>query len=208
MLILILVARFRCFGLILNMMDKPSSNDLTQLLLDLRDGNKEALDKLMPVVYGELRRLARGYLQNERRDHSLQATALVNEAYLRLIGNRQMNWQSRAHFFGVAAQQMRRILVDHARTHKAAKRGGSACKVSLSQARNAAAQPAFEVVALDVALDELAQLDPQQSRLVELRFFGGLSIEETAEVLNLSPATVKRHWATARAWLYQRVSEV
>lgn len=189
-------------------MDKPSSNDLTQLLLDLRDGNKEALDKLMPVVYDELRRLARGYLQNERREHSLQATALVNEAYLRLIGNRQMNWQSRAHFFGVAAQQMRHILVDHARTRKAAKRGGSACKVSLSQARNAAAPPALDVVALDVALDELAQLDPQQSRLVELRFFGGLSIAETAEVLNLSPATVKRHWATARAWLYQRVSAV
>lgn len=187
-------------------MARPSSNNLTQLLLDLRDGNKEALDRLMPVVYRELRRLARGFLQNERRDHTLQATALVNEAYLRLIGNHKMNWESRAHFFGVAAQQMRRILVDHARTHKATKRGGSAFRVSLSQARQMAAQPALDVVALDVALDELAQLDPQQSRLVELRFFGGLSIEETANVLNLSPATVKRHWATARAWLYQRVS--
>ena len=178
-----------------------SSERVSKLLLNWGQGDQGAREALIPLVYDELRRLARRYLRRERPDHTLQSAALVNEAYLRLIRQDQPQWQNRAHFFGVAAQLMRHILVDHARNRAAAKRGAGAPRltldpdVALPQARD------VDLVALDDALNQLAALDPQQSRLVELRFFGGLSIEETSVVLGVSPATVKREWATARAWL-------
>lgn len=159
----------------------------------------------MPLVYDELRRLARHYLQRERADHTLQSTALVHEAYARLIGQNSPDWQNRAHFFGVAAQLMRQILVDYARSHRAAKRGGSVCKLPLDDADSHASKADIDVIALDDALQSLAKLDPQQSRVVELRFFAGLSIEDTSEVLGLSPSTVKRDWNTARVWLYREL---
>jgi RNA polymerase sigma factor (TIGR02999 family) len=173
--------------------------------LNWGQGDQGAREALIPLVYDELRRLARRYLRRERPDHTLQSAALVNEAYLRLIRQDQPQWQNRAHFFGVAAQLMRHILVDHARNRAAAKRGAGAPRltldpdVALPQARD------VDLVALDDALNQLAALDPQQSRLVELRFFGGLSIEETSVVLGVSPATVKREWATARAWLQREM---
>ncbi len=188
-------------------MNNSSTQDVTQLLQAWCAGDRAALDQLMPVVYHELRRLAEGQLRRERPGHSLQPTALVNEVYLQLIGQRQMDWRNRAHFFGAAAELMRRILVDHARAHNAAKRGGGAYKVSLGDVAAVIEQQGVEVIALDQALCELAQLDPQQARLVELRYFGGLSVEETAEALGLSPATVKRHWQSARAWLHQRLTQ-
>ena len=181
----------------------PAPRDVTQWLIDWRNGKQEALAQMMPLVYNELRRLAQRYLQRERPDHTLQATALVHEAYLRLVDQRQAQWQNRAHFFGLAAQMMRRILVDHARHHHAAKRGGAEPKLSLDEAVWVSAEHATDLTALDDALTRLAVLDPQQSRLVELRFFGGLTIDETAEVLGVSPATVKREWRLARAWLYR-----
>jgi RNA polymerase sigma factor (TIGR02999 family) len=183
----------------------PTRPDVTQLLVDWGNGSQEALDRLMPLVYGELRRLAARYLHRERPDHTLQATALVHEAYLRLIDQRQARWQNRAHFFGVAAQAMRRILVDHARRHHAAKRGSAEPKLSLDEAFNASHARAADVIALDDALTSLASLDRRQSQIVEFRFFGGLSIEEVAEVLSVSPATVKREWNMAKAWLYREV---
>jgi len=161
----------------------------------------------MPVVYGELRRLAQHYLRRERPDHTLQATALVHEAYLRLVDQRAVTWQNRAHFFGVAAQLMRRILVDHARRHHAAKRGGTALKVSLNDVVLAAEERAEDLVALDDALNRLAAMDPRQGRVVELRLFGGLTVEETAEVLRISPATLKREWTTAKAWLSREIRQ-
>ena len=161
----------------------------------------------MPVVYGELRRLAQHYLRRERPDHTLQATALVHEAYQRLVDQRAVTWQNRAHFFGVAAQLMRRILVDHARRHHAAKRGGTALKVSLNDVVLAAEERAEDLVALDDALNRLAAMDPRQGRVVELRLFGGLTVEETAEVLRISPATVKREWTTAKAWLSREIRQ-
>ena len=182
-----------------------SSERVSKLLLNWGQGDQGAREALIPLVYDELRRLARRYLRRERPDHTLQSAALVNEAYLRLIRQDQPQWQNRAHFFGVAAQLMRHILVDHARNRAAAKRGAGAPRltldpdVALPQARD------VDLVALDDALNELAALDPQQSRLVELRFFGGLSIEETSVVLGVSPATVKREWATARAWLQREM---
>lgn len=160
----------------------------------------------MPMVYGELHRLARRYLRRERSDHTLQSTALVHEAYLRLVDQKGVQWQNRAHFFAVAAQMIRRILVDHARTHNAEKRGGGACKLALDEAIAVPQRRDLNLVALDEAIDGLAAIDPQQGRIVELRFFGGLSIEETAEVLSISPATVKRDWAVAKAWLYRDLS--
>jgi RNA polymerase sigma factor (TIGR02999 family) len=160
----------------------------------------------MPLVYDELRRLARYYLRQERTDHTLQSTALVHEAYLRLAGGNAPQWQNRAHFFGVAAHLMRQILVEHARGHDAAKRGGSAIKLALDDAVALPRQIDVDVVALDKALNELSELDAQQSRIVELRFFGGLTIEDTSEVLRISPATVKRDWVTARAWLYRAMT--
>src|SRR5678815_2010380 len=175
-------------------------DDVTRLLRAWSDGDQQALNDLMPAVYTEVRKLARSYLRRERPDHTLQPTALVNEAYLRLIDQRQVRWNNRAHFFGIAAQMMRRVLVDHARSRKADKRGSGEAAVVLDEALEIANVQNVDVVAVDEALAALAALDERQARIVELRFFGGLSIEETAEVVGLSPATVKREWAAARAW--------
>jgi RNA polymerase sigma factor (TIGR02999 family) len=177
---------------------------VTQLLIRWTEGDKQALEDLLPLVYDELRRLARRYLQQERPGHTLQSTALVHEAYLRLI-DQNVNWQNRAHFFGIAAQMMRRILVDHARSRSAAKRGDGACRVILDEGLVALPERDLDVVALDGALSNLAKIDPQQSKIVELRFFAGLSIEDTSEVLHISPATVKRDWAMAKAWLLREM---
>jgi len=179
---------------------------VTQLLVSWSDGNEAALNQLTPLVYDELRRLASRYLRNERPDHTLQSTDLVHEAYLRLVDQQNVRWQSRAHFFGIAAQMIRRILVDHARRRQAAKRGAGPVKLALDEAVVASEPRDFDLVALDEALENLAKLDPQQSRVVELRFFAGLSIEETAEVLKISSATVKRDWTTAKAWLFRDLS--
>jgi RNA polymerase sigma factor (TIGR02999 family) len=187
-------------------MAASSPTDVTQMLLDWSKGNQSALDKLMPLIYDELRRLASSYLRRERPDHTLQATALVHEAYLRLADQQHLHFQSRAHFFGLAAQVIRGILVDHARSHYAAKRGGALRKLSLDEAIEVEERREVDLIALDEALASLALLDPQQSRIVELRYFGGLTIEETAEFLRISPATVKRDWNTARAWLHREIS--
>ena len=187
--------------MIAGMMMSQVSPDVTQLLLEWNDGHKQALDQLMPIVTEELRKLARSYLQDERDSHTLQPTALVNELYLRLVDRRRVTWQSRSHFFGFAATTMRRILVDHARAHRTAKRGGGVKTVTLDEALGLPDQPEIDLVALDDALHDLAKLDPRQSRLVELRFFAGLNIEEAAEVLGIGHATVSRDWTTAKAWL-------
>jgi RNA polymerase sigma factor (TIGR02999 family) len=184
----------------------PSSPDVTQLLFAWSNGDRAARDELMPLVYEELRRLAHRYMGRERPDHTLQTSALVNEAYLRLIDQKDVKWQNRAHFFGIAAQMMRRILVDYARKRSFAKRGGDLRSVPLEEAVIVTPQRAAEVVALDDALTNLAELDPRKSQIIELRFFGGLSIEETAEVLGVSPGTVMRDWTLARAWLRREVS--
>ena len=178
-----------------------SSLDVTVLLKEISSGNRDALAKLVPVVYDELRRLAAYYLRQERSDHTLQATALVHEAYLRLVDQRHMDWNNRNHFFGVAAHLMRRILLMHAREHRAAKRGGAAQKISLDETAIFSPAQAEELVYLDELLTRLSALDAQQERVVELRFFAGLSVEETAELMGISPATVKRDWAMAKAWL-------
>jgi len=183
-----------------------SSSPITVLLVRWREGDRAALDQLMPIVYDELRRLARHYLRQERSDHTLQSTALVHEAYLRLAGGNPPEWQGRAHFFGIAARIMREILVEHARGHNAAKRGGTACRLSLDDAIALPNHTDVDIVELDRALSKLASLDEQQSRIVELRFFSGLTIEDTSEVLGISPATVKRDWVTARAWLYRAMT--
>lgn len=178
---------------------------ITELLIDWGHGDQAALDKLMPLVYDELRRLANNYLRREAAGHTLQPTALVNEAYLKLVGQKT-NWQNRAHFFAISAKLMRRILVDHARQRQAAKRGGSEQqRISITSAETIMKQPAIDLLALNEALDELARMDPQQGRIVELKFFGGLSIEETAEVLGISHATVERDWKVARAWLRRQL---
>jgi RNA polymerase sigma factor (TIGR02999 family) len=187
-------------------MGKPTPTDVTRLLLDWSRGDRTALDRLMPLVYDQLRALADRSLCHERSGHTLQGTALVHEAYLKLVDQRQVRWQDRAHFFGVAAQLMRRILVDHARRHRAAKRGSGERRLPLDEAEAAASQPPLvDWLALDGALDRLATLDERQARIVELRFFGGLTIEETAAVLQVSPATVKNDWSLARAWLYREL---
>jgi RNA polymerase sigma factor (TIGR02999 family) len=183
-----------------------SPQNVTQLLVEGSKGNREALDQLLPIVYEELRRQAARYLRRERAGHTLQTTALIHEAYIRLIDQRSVQWQNRAQFFGVAAQLMRRILVDHARTRKRAKRGGSNLRVSLDQAMAVTKDPDLDLIALDEALQRLAEIDAQQSRVVELRFFSGLSVEETAEVLGISPATVKRDWSVAKAWLHREIT--
>jgi len=180
--------------------------NVTQLLIGWGQGDKEALDRLVPIVYDELRRQAARYLRHERAGHTLQTTALIHEAYLRLIDQKNVHWQNRAHFFGIAAQLMRRILVDHARTRKRAKRGGSDMRVPLEDAVAIARAPQLDVVALDEALNRLAEIDEQQGKIVELRFFSGLTVEETAEVLGISPATVKRDWSMAKAWLHSEIS--
>ena len=187
-------------------MSGDTQADVTGLLANWSNGDQQALEELMPLVYGELRRLAKAYLRRERSDHTLQSTALVNEAFLRLVNQRNVQWKNRAHFFGIAAQLIRRILVDHARAHQADKRGAGAFKLSLDEAIGVAEKQDLDLVALDDALKRLTELDPQQGRIVELRFFAGLSIEETGEVLGVSPATVKREWSTARAWLYRDLS--
>jgi RNA polymerase sigma factor (TIGR02999 family) len=180
---------------------------VTGLLQAWGGGDHAALDQLVPIVYEELHRQAQRYLQRENPGHTLQTTALVHEAYLRLVDQRQARWQNRAQFFGIAAQLMRRILVDHARRHQAAKRGGSAIQVPLDEGGVPAVESDVDLVALDDALTRLARLDPQQARVVELRYFTGLGIEETAVALGISPATVKREWAMARAWLRRELGE-
>jgi RNA polymerase sigma factor (TIGR02999 family) len=175
--------------------------EITQLLINWRHGDKAALDQLMPLVYEELRRLARGFMGRERSDHTLQTSALINEAYLRLVDQDGTNWQNRAHFFAVAAQIMRHILIDHARSYGYEKRGAGAKRVGLDEAIVLSEERARELVALDEALTSLATVDPRKSRIIELRFFGGLNIDETAEVMELSPTTVQREWRAAQAWL-------
>jgi RNA polymerase sigma factor (TIGR02999 family) len=186
-----------------------SSATITQLLTKWRNGDQAALDELLPQVYSELRRLARYYLHQERPDHTLQPSDLVHEAYLRLIDEKEIDWQNRAHFFGIAAVRMRHILVEHARSRQAAKRGGRGggeYRISLSEADRLGENRDVKLLALDEALQRLEALDPQKSRIVELRYFGGLTIEETAEALKISPATVKRDWRMARAWLRSEIS--
>ncbi len=180
--------------------------NVTHLLIQWSNGDATALDALMPLVYEELRRLAQHYLSREKPGHTLSSTALVHEAYLRLVTQKEVTWQNRAHFFGVASRMMRRILVDHARRYGYAKRGGGAMTLALDDTVAAEKPREIDLVALDDALKSLAKLDERQSRMVELRFFGGLSIEETSEVLGVSAPTVKREWATARAWLYREIS--
>ena len=192
--------------LVISMSD--ASENVTQLLVDWSRGNKEALDRLVPIVYQELRRQAARYLKRERAGHTLQTTALIHEAYLRLVDQKNVHWQNRAHFFGIAAQLMRRILVDHARARNRAKRGGSYIRVSLNEESAVASAKDLDIVALDQALNRLAEIDPQQSRVVELRYFSGLNVDETAEVLGISPATVKREWRMAKAWLHREISGV
>jgi RNA polymerase sigma factor (TIGR02999 family) len=184
----------------------PSSHEVTRLLADWRGGDQEALDRLMALVYDELRRIAGRYMRGERENHTLQTSALVNEAYLRLADHRNIDWQNRAHFFGVAAHAMRHVLVDHARSRDRLKRGGGALKVALDEAVDVADEEAAELVALDDALRSLAAFDERKARVVELRYFGGLTTEEAAEVLGESPATVERDWSAARAWLMRELS--
>ncbi len=180
----------------------PSPGEITELLLEWRHGNQAALERLMPLVYDELHRLAELYMRQERPGHTLQPTALVHEAYLRLVGTESPSWQNRAHFFAAAAQAMRHILVDHARRRRAAKRARVGFLLTLDNLASPLGERTVDLITLDRALTHLAAFDPRKSQIVELRFFGGLSIRETAEVLGLSPATVSRHWRLARAWLY------
>ena len=182
-----------------------SPSQITVLLEQWGQGDRQALEQLTPLVYSELHRLASQYLRRERPDHTLQSTALVNEAYLKLVGQHSMRWQNRAHFFGIAAQLIRRILVDYARSRYAEKRGSSAPKLSLEEITESAAARDLDLIALDDALEDLAKIDARQSRVVELRFFAGLSVEETAEILQMSPATVKREWTAAKAWLFRQL---
>jgi RNA polymerase sigma-70 factor (ECF subfamily) len=184
-------------------MPEPSSNNITQLLLDWRNGDQAALEHLMPIVYDELRRLARHYMVSERPGHTLQSTALIHEAYLQLV-DRHVPWEGRAHFFGIAARLMRQILIQHARARFAQKRGGDHIQVTLDDV-DVAHERASDLVELDDALKRLAALDPRQAQIVELKYFGGLTIDETAEVLEISHATVEREWSLARAWLRQEL---
>lgn len=185
----------------------PSSQEITHLLLAWREGEQEALDRLVPLVYVELRRLAHSYMRGERKGHTLQTTALVNEAYLRLVDCSKVNWRNRAHFMAVSAQQMRRILVDYARSRGYAKRGGAGEKISLEEIQVASAGPDPDLIELDAAIEALAAVDLRKSRIVELRFFGGLTEDETAEVLGISPTTVLRDWKVAKAWLAREMKK-
>ena len=187
----------------------PSPAEITRILHDWKDGNREALDRLIPVVYDELRTLASRQLAREWRHDRLQTTTVVNEAYIKLFAQRDVDWQNRGHFFAIAAQLMRRILVDHARRELREKHGGGAVHIELADAQSKATEPSLDVLdalALDTALQKLEALDPDQGRIVELRFFGGLTVEETASVLGISPATVKREWAVAKGWLYRELT--
>jgi RNA polymerase sigma factor (TIGR02999 family) len=183
-----------------------TADNLTALLVEWREGDQAALDRLMPLVYDQLRRIAHRYVQRERDGHTLQTSALVNEAYLRLA-DQNVVWKNRAHFFAVTARVMRHILIDHARRRRFAKHGGEARQVPIEEASAMSAERAAELIALEEALDELAQLDQRKSQVVELRYFGGLSLEETAEVLQISLMTVRRDWRAAKAWLYRRLKE-
>jgi RNA polymerase sigma factor (TIGR02999 family) len=190
------------------MMERSGEKEISRLLAAWSEGDQEALDSLAPEIYGELRRLSRRELgRRGRRGETLQTTALIHEAFLRLVDQDRVSWRNRAHFFAVAAQMMRRIVVDHARRRRAAKRGGGVEDIPLDVARFRGEEPDFDLLALDEALGQLARLDPLQGRLVELRYFAGLTIEEVAEVLSVSPATVKREWTAARTWLFYRLSE-
>jgi len=182
-----------------------SQQEVTRLLIDWRGGDKAALDKLMPLVYDELHRLARRYLGRERPGHTLQTTALVNEAYMRLIDQQSSDWQNRTHFFAVAARVMRHLLVDYARSRRYAKRGGGALQVTLDEAAAASPEPPVDLLALDEALNRLAGFDERKGQIIELRYFSGLSVEETAEALGISAITVKREWLKAKAWLYREL---
>lgn len=186
-------------------MRTPSPGAVTELLRAWSDGDERALERLTPLVEAELRRLARAYMRRERRGHTLQATALVNEAFLRLVGTRTVGWQDRAHFLGIAARLMRRVLVDHARARGYRKRGGGARRVTLDEGLVVSPVPAFNLIDLDRALEVLASVDPRKSRVIEMRFFGGLSVEETAEVLHVSSDTVKRDWRLAKLWLLREL---
>ncbi len=185
-----------------------SPQDLTQLFINWRNGDKAALDQMTPALYEELRRIARFFLANERPDHTLQPTALVHEAYIRLISQRAVDWRNRAHFLGLAATMMRRILINHAQARNAAKRHGQANSVTLDDALGVFTNPRVDLLELNQILEQLTELDPQQGRVVELRYFGGLTIEETAEVLGISPATVKREWTIARLWLLHKMEGI
>lgn len=187
-------------------MSFPTQAQITDLLIAWGDGDQGALERLFPLVYDELRRVAAFYLRRERSDHTLQPTALVNEVYLRLFDQRRVGWQNRAQFFGVAAQMMRRILVSHARSRHAAKRGGSDQRITLQDELAATEQRDVNLLALDDALSKLETIDPEKSKLVELRFFSGLTVPETAEVMSISPRTVDRQWQTAKAWLYREIA--
>lgn len=184
-----------------------ASHEVTQILHDWSGGDASAAERLMPLVYDELRRLAGSYLRRERSDHTLQPTALVNEAYLKLVDQSRVSWQDRHHFFGVAAQMMRRVLVDHARANAAEKRGGQRGKVSLDDVDVSTGQRAAELVELDEALQRLAEVFPRKGKVVELRFFGGFSVEESAEILGVSDKTIMREWESAKLWLYRELDE-
>jgi RNA polymerase sigma factor (TIGR02999 family) len=186
----------------------PNQHEITELLEQWSDGNQTALDKLYPLVYEELRRLARSYMKREPKGHTLQTTALINEAYVRIVDQKSVHWQNRSHFFAISAQIMRRILVDHARRYLHAKRGGGARRVSLDEAMIVAAERSEEVLMLDEALSNLARMDPRRCQVVELRYFAGLNNQEIASVLHISENTVMRDWNLARAWLYQQLGGV
>ena len=185
----------------------PSPPDVTQLLVNWGNGDQAALDELLPLVNDELRRLARGHLRRENQGHTLQPTALVNEAYLRLIDQKNVHWQNRAHFFGIAAQLMRRILIDHARRYQYAKRGGGALRVSLDETAAVTEANTAELLAVNKALEKLTAMDVRKGHIVELRFFGGLSLDEVAEVMKISSPTVQREWRAAKAWLHRFLTE-
>jgi RNA polymerase sigma-70 factor (ECF subfamily) len=188
-------------------MSQNGGDSITEMLIELTDGNKEVVNHILPHIYDELRKLASSYLRKERSNHTLQPTALVHEAYMKLIDQNRVKWQNRAHFFGIAAQVMRRILMDHARKHQAEKRGGEFEKLPIEEEILIVSHDkSAELVALDDALEELAKLDPDKAKIVELRYFGGLSIEETAEVMGVSVPTVNRHWKMAKAWLFSQIS--
>jgi RNA polymerase sigma factor (TIGR02999 family) len=183
------------------------SDSVTELLLQFSNGNQAVVNDIFPLIYGELKKIANNYLRNERGSHTLQPTALVHEAYLKLVDHTRINWQNRAHFLGMAATMMRQILIDHARRHRAGKRGGEHENLSLEDELVIVSdEKSMDLIALDDALKELAKFDEQKSRIVELRYFGGLSIEETAEVLGVSEITVKRHWRMAKAWLAEAIN--
>jgi RNA polymerase sigma-70 factor, ECF subfamily len=185
-----------------------SPSEITRMLQEWSDGKDEMLDQLMPLVYAELRRQAAGYLRRERRDHTLQTTGLIHEAYLKLINQRNVRWESRTHFFAIASQAMRRILVDYARARKTEKRGADDIRLSITAAEKIAGdQKSVDLIALDEALTRLARIDETQSRVVELRYFSGLSLEDTAKILNVSRATVAREWNMARAWLHRELTK-